>query len=991
MNSVITHFKKLAIVTVLAFNFCLLNAQNVPELLYYKFDASGTSVTNLASSPVGSNPASITGSGLSISGTGLSGTALSGTGVTSTGGVINTGWSTSLSGSFTIAFWTSNIVSSSTLWYIFGDAGASTFRCFTNGVAGANNWMIRGGGLPDLLISGAATASPNMIHAVYDAVAGQFRAYINGVLNNTVTVSTAVSVSGTGFQIGGYSSNSNLNGLMDEFRIYNRALTQTEITLTYNKTLPFLKGDAGITAILNPPDSFCSGPQNVTVTLKNFNTSPLTSARIDWKVNNVSQGFTTWTGTLASQATTNVSLGSYTFLPATTYTIVAYSSLPNNGQDSLPSNDTMKKSNYVVNSQPNATITFGGPSSICKGDSVSLNANSGTGLTYQWKINAVDVPNANGNTFMAKLAAAYSVTVTNSGNCAKTSAAVTVSVDSMNSPVITAAGPVDFCIGNSVQLNANTATGLTYQWKRDSLIIKSATYFSYTANTSGAYSVIIKKGGCIDSSTAVKVTVNPLPSKKISLTGLTSFCQGDSLIIKADTGTGLTYTWKKDGVIIPSANSSSYTVRNSGSYKVIILNSYNCADSSLPTVVTVKPLPDVTLTPSGPTTFCKGSSVVLNGKSGLGLNFKWKRDGIIIPGANFYYYNSTSSGTYKVIITNSFGCVDTSSEIVVTVNALPVAKITPLGSTTFCNGDSLLLKADTGTNYGYQWRKNGKNIPSANSVNYFVKSAGNYKVVVTSSSSCVDSSVAIPVVVNPSPDAIISSTGSTTLCGGDSVILKANSAKGISYQWNKDAVVINGATDSVYIVKTPGIYTLLTTLGNCSKLSAALAVKTPLANLGKDTTICAQKSIVLNPGNGNGSYLWSTGETTPTITVDSGGVGTGTKTISVKVTLDGCIRYDTIHITFVACTGIQQDEPADGFNIFPNPSHGIFTLEFEKMTGWFEINISDLTGKEVYSRKIYADGSKISNLISLSTAPKGVYLIRISNNQMFSTRKIILE
>ena len=126
----------------------------IPDLLYYKFDASGSTVINHASNPVGNNPATI--SGLSIGGVGMSGTALQGIGGSASSNVINTGWSTNFSGSFTIAFWTSNVPSSSTLYYIWGDVGAGSFRCFTNGVAGANNWMARGGGLPDLLVSGAA-------------------------------------------------------------------------------------------------------------------------------------------------------------------------------------------------------------------------------------------------------------------------------------------------------------------------------------------------------------------------------------------------------------------------------------------------------------------------------------------------------------------------------------------------------------------------------------------------------------------------------------------------------------------------------------------------------------------------------------------------------------------------------------------------------------------------------------------------------------------
>ncbi|HRZ50088.1 MAG TPA: hypothetical protein P5338_11910, partial [Bacteroidales bacterium] len=328
-----------------------------PELLYYNFDVPGTSVPNLALSPVGTNPAPITGTGLSIGGAGLSGSALQGTGVSSTGGVINTGWATNLSGSFTISFWTKNIAPSSTLWYIWGDAGASTFRCFTNGVASANNWMVRGGGLPDLTITGSATAAPNTVHVVYDASAGQYKGYIDGVLNVTVSAPTSNTMAGSGFQIGGYGSNSNLNGLMDEFRIYNRALTQAEIlqslsgistsggcqsqkaSVQVNTGLPPLV-DAGISAVLNPVVNTTSGtPTPITVELKNFGADTLVSANIVWSLNSVVQDTLPWTGSLPYNQTLAVTVDTAVFAGGT-YCIQSWTFLPNGVTDSVNSNDT---------------------------------------------------------------------------------------------------------------------------------------------------------------------------------------------------------------------------------------------------------------------------------------------------------------------------------------------------------------------------------------------------------------------------------------------------------------------------------------------------------------------------------------------------------------------------------------------------------------------------------------------------------------------------
>ena len=207
--------------------------QSVPELLYYKFD-TGTTISNDASTPVGTNPATFSGSTFTVGGLGLSGTALQGTGASSTTDFVNTGWATNLSGSWTIGFWTKDIVPSATLWYIFGDNSAGSFRCFTNGAAGANNWRLTATGLPTIQANGGATTAPTFTHFVYDAAANEMRSYVNGVLSQSLPVTGTPTFSGTQFKIGGYGSNSGLNGLMDEFRIYNRALTVTEILATIN-------------------------------------------------------------------------------------------------------------------------------------------------------------------------------------------------------------------------------------------------------------------------------------------------------------------------------------------------------------------------------------------------------------------------------------------------------------------------------------------------------------------------------------------------------------------------------------------------------------------------------------------------------------------------------------------------------------------------------------------------------------------------------------
>ena len=221
-----------------------------PEVLYYKFDGTGTTVPNEASAPpAGTANATILG-GMTQGGTNLcpatSGGTLIGAGESGVTDYLNTGWATNLgNGSWTVSFKTSN-VGTSGVFYAFGDVTTSAFRCFANGpVAGAGNWLLRANGMEDVVAWGGASSTTSTTTFVYDATAGNVKAYVNGNLVNVVT-QAALSITGIGpFKVGGYSVMNSLptGVLLDDFRVYNRALSQLDVlsistcTLTHAPTI----------------------------------------------------------------------------------------------------------------------------------------------------------------------------------------------------------------------------------------------------------------------------------------------------------------------------------------------------------------------------------------------------------------------------------------------------------------------------------------------------------------------------------------------------------------------------------------------------------------------------------------------------------------------------------------------------------------------------------------------------------------------------------
>lgn len=217
----------------------------LPNLIYYKFlkNPTTTSVLNYAVPGVGSNPATLT--SLTLTSGGQFDSCLSGTATASakiaTGYNLSTGTS-----SFTISMWIKEMPEPASTRYLFGDAGLS-FRCFAGGVAPTNGLVLRGTGMNDVEIRNVLPG-PSVFHIVYDSASSSVKVYINGVKDTVVTQTAFNFTSGTGFTVGGYSSSAGIQGLMDEFRFYKRALDSAEIAGTWNLNLGVL---TGVTPIQN--------------------------------------------------------------------------------------------------------------------------------------------------------------------------------------------------------------------------------------------------------------------------------------------------------------------------------------------------------------------------------------------------------------------------------------------------------------------------------------------------------------------------------------------------------------------------------------------------------------------------------------------------------------------------------------------------------------------------------------------------------------------
>ena len=194
-------------------------------------------------------------------------------------------------------------------------------------------------------------------------------------------------------------------------------------------------------------------------------------------------------------------------------------------------------------------------------------------------------------------------------------------------------------------------------------MITGASASTYTATQSGSYTVVgTFPTGCASNPSPAKVVLVDTPYAIIAPVGNVNLCANEVLTATANTGTGFSYQWYLNGVAIPVATASSYTISQTavGStfpYTVKVTNATGCFTTSSALNVTVVAIPTVSIVANGPTTFCFGNNVLLTSTAtGVNITYQWKFNGTDIPGATASSYYATTTGTYTCQVSNINNC-----------------------------------------------------------------------------------------------------------------------------------------------------------------------------------------------------------------------------------------------------------------------------------------------------------------------------------------------
>ncbi len=274
----------------------------------------------------------------------------------------------------------------------------------------------------------------------------------------------------------------------------------------------------------------------------------------------------------------------------------------------------------------------------------------------------------------------------------------------------------------------------------------------------------------------------------------------------------------------------------------------------------------INITPSGFINICQGTSVTVTALDSLS-NYLWN------TGDTTQSITVNTTGNYSVT-SYSGNCIAFSSAVAaVMVNPLPARPVitTNISPSNVCSGSTIKLTSSSATKYLWSTGDTTKTIT--------VSTAGNYAVIITDANGCKNTSdTTVVTYVTPVKPTVTPDISLSNLCPATIVNLTSSFAP--KYSWN------TGDSTQSIAVTTGGKYTVTTTDSNgCKSKSDTtsityLKVANPTITTNvSPNNLCPGNTVKLTSSFAQ-KYLWSTGDTTKSITVSTAGNYTVTITNS---------------------------------------------------------------------------------------------------------------
>ena len=452
-------------------------------------------------------------------------------------------------------------------------------------------------------------------------------------------------------------------------------------------------------------------------------------------------------------------------------------------------------------------------------------------------------------------------------------------------------------------------------------ILLSLMFYSYSDNPPNGKTGAPGEGSCTDCHSANGGGYNG----NLMITGI-------PVLIEA----GETYT-----VTVTTAYTNGSPVKSG--FQMVCLNSSNNNSGTFS-----NPSVNTTLTTSGGRTYFEHNPARnFNGAGSLSWTVDWTApngpDGMVIT----FYANSMIANGNNGTGGDDMVSATVSGTLDVAVDPLVVTVASKTDVSCFGGSDGTATLNVTGgqSPYTFLWSNNETTNPAVN------LSQGTNSVIVTDNSGTITNA---NVVINQPQQLSITETITNTNCpdseDGSILIQVAGGTPPYTYSWS------NGATTKDITGLSTGNYIFSVIDANDCGLSESFSVTSdnqgPQVSIIESGTLCSGSTIVLSTNDEFISYEWSTGETTPQISVSGQGQ------YSVRVTdPNGCSATDIINV-----------------NEFPPPVANILVLQNNFCQG---------TGNAVLSSQVSGLSYKWSTgatTKSITVSQQGYYYLTVTNN-----------
>ena len=483
----------------------------------------------------------------------------------------------------------------------------------------------------------------------------------------------------------------------------------------------------------------------------------------------------------------------------------------------------------------------------------------------------------------------------------------------------------------------------------------------------------------------------------VSLPSSTSICNGNNKTFDAGTNSGNVkkYLW--------STGDTTQTITRSDSNKFIVtvIDTIGCQTTSTANLYVNKVYPYA----GNDTTVCGVKTITLHATGGQ--NYQWKNlntNTIVAAKSSSPNIAVTplSNTTYEVTVYATQNGLECSNKdtVIVFIHNLPVSLLP--ANMRICSGSSYIL--DPGNNSGnikkYLWSTgDSSRTITRNDSNLFI-------VTLTDTNNC-SLKDSMPLYVNKS---IIAFAGNdTNICVSGTVNLHATG--GQNYQWknlNTNTIIAaksaNANTSALVSTTTSFEVTVYSTQSGveCSNIDTMIANVNPkpstpvisgLSSVPRGQT--NNFNVINNVGStynwfvGNGNI--NSGNGTNMVSVVFNNIGTGS--LKVFETASTSCKSDTSvkTISVMAGVGINEIYNKGEIKIYPNPTNGLLTIEFETPEKNVDIEVLDLIGKSVLKTNSKHNGGVFQKLLDLSHLSEGNYFVKITAGEKITTVKVTVK